>query len=523
MPLLSRRRFGSLAAAGAAGLILPAPFIRPARGQAREGGTLTVALYKDLRTLNPIKGIFGNEWRVGINLYDNLTRLTADGSVEGDLAESFEPSEGAKVFTFKLRRNVKFHDGSPFSAADVVATFEKMFDPKTAAPYKAEMGPIAAVKALDDFTVRFELSSPYADLPKAITNATARIISQKGIAEFDKLDTTVFGTGPFILKEFAPNDRVVMERNPNYFRQGKPLIERLVFRVLPDTSTQLAALRNREVDVIADAEPDLFKEIAAVRGVKAHNVPGGTFNNIVLYANKPPFDNPKVRSAMRLAMDRKAMTDAITAGTGSPADDHPISASYEFFDKQTPIRKQDLAEARRLLKEAGHANGFQHKLVVSNSPATREKTAVVVQAMAQQVGIDLQIEMMDNARYGSTIWNKGIESYVGNYSTRPDEEVILSKLYSAKYGIDEGRWAAPATEQMIDAIRAETDTAKRRELLVAYQRLARDEGPFIIPCFFNSLAGSWSYVNEWPIRPMSTEIKLTDVWLGSDAPGRKKG
>jgi peptide/nickel transport system substrate-binding protein len=230
-----------------------------------------------------------------------------------------------------------------------------------------------------------------------------------------------------------------------------------------------------------------------------------------------------VRQALRLAMDRKAMAEVITAGTGSAADDHPISAGYEFFDKETPIRKQDLAEARRLLREAGHANGFQHKLVVSNSPATREKTAVVAQAMAQQVGIDLQLEMMDNARYGSTIWNKGIESYVGNYTTRPNEEVILSKLYSAKHGIDEGRWAKPESEQMLDAIRAATDTQKRRELLVAYQRLARDDGPFVIPCFFNSLAGAWAYVNDWPIRAISSEIKLADVTLGADAPGRKKG
>ena len=517
MNLITRRQFGTLAAAG---LLLPV--IGPAHAQPRPGGTLTVALYKDLRTLNPIKGIFGNEWRVGINLYDNLTRLTPSGAVEGDLAESFQASEASRVFIFRLRRGVKFHDGSPLTAADVVATFEKMFDPKTAAPYKAEMGPVAGVKALDDYTVRFELSSPYADFPKAITNATARIISQKGIAEFDKLDTTAHGTGPYILKEFTANDRAVLERNPNYFRPGRPYLDRLVFRVLPDVQTQLAALRNREVDVIADAEPDQFKELSAIRGVKALNVPGGTFNNIVLYAHKPPFDNPKVRMAMRLAMDRKAMAEAITAGTGSPGDDHPISAGYEFFDKETPIRKQNLAEARRLLKEAGHGNGFQHKLVVSNSPATREKTAVIAQAMAQQIGVNLQIEMMDNARYGSTIWNKGIESYVGNYSTRPNEEVILSKLYSAKYGIDEGRWANGQREQLIEAIRAATDPAKRREHLIAYQRLARDDGPFIITSFFNSLAGVRDYVNGWPIRPISTEIKLTEVWLGPDAGGRKK-
>jgi peptide/nickel transport system substrate-binding protein len=222
-------------------------------------------------------------------------------------------------------------------------------------------------------------------------------------------------------------------------------------------------------------------------------------------------------------MDRKMMADAITGGTGTPADDHPISAAYEFFDKETAIRKQDLTEARRLLKEAGHGSGFEHKLVVSNSPASREKTAIVVQAMAEQIGIHFNIELMDNARYGSTIWNKGIESYVGNYATRPTEDAILSKLYSAKHGIDEGRWATPETEKMLDEGRAETDPAKRRAIYVAFQRLARDKGPFIIPNFFNSLAGAWEYVKEWPIRAISTEVKLDQTWLAPDAPGRKRG
>jgi peptide/nickel transport system substrate-binding protein len=522
-PLLTRRRFGALVATGTAGLLLPAPFLGRAHAQAREGGQLTVALYKDLRTLNPIMGIFGNEWRVTINLYDNLTQLTPDGGVGPCLAESYEPAEEGRVWTFRLRRGVTFHDGSPFGAADVVATIEKILDPKTAAPYKAELGPVAGVKAVDEHTVRFELSAPYADLPKALASSMVRIISQKGIADFAKLDAAAHGTGPFVLKEFVPNQRVVMERNPRYFRAGRPYLDRLVFRVLPDTSTQVAALRNREVDAIADVDADSFKEVGGIKGVKAMQVVGGAFNNIVLYANKPPFDDPRVRLALRYAMDRKTMADAITGGTGTPADDHPISAAYEFFDKETALRKQDLAEARRLLKEAGHANGFEHKLVVSNSPASREKSAVVVQAMAEQVGIRFNLELMDNARYGSTIWNKGIESYVGNYATRPTEDAILSKLFSAKHGIDEGRWATPEAETLLDDGRATTDPAKRRAIYVEFQRLARDKGPFIIPNFFNSLAGAWGYVNDWPIRAITTEIKLDGVSLASDAPGRKRG
>ncbi|MFI4986822.1 MAG: ABC transporter substrate-binding protein [Alphaproteobacteria bacterium] len=522
----SRRGFGKgLLAASSATLLMPALLTRRAYGEAKPGGRLTVALYKDLRTLNPFTGIFGNEWRVCCNLYNNLTRLSAHGGVEGDLAESFEPAADGMSWTFVLRDGVKFHDGSAFTAADVVATIEKVLDPKTAAPYRAELGPIGGVKAVATMKVRIALSSPYADLPKALASPTARIVSEKGIAEYAKLDGAVHGTGPFTLKEFAPNDHVVMERNPHYFRNGRPFLDRVVFRVLPDTTAQTAALENREVDAIADVEGDTFKRLGAIKGVTATQVTGGTFNDIVLYANKPPFNDPRVRMALRLAMDRPQMTEAITGGVGTPADDQPISAAYEYFDKSLALRKPNLAQARQLLKEAGHADGFEHKLVVSNSPAAREKTAVVVQAMAAEIGIRLNLELMDNARFGSTIWNKGIESYVGNYGTRPTEDAILSKLYSAKYGIDEGRWASSATGNEVEALiekgRQVTDSAGRRKIYDELQRIARDDGPFIIPNFFNSLFANWDYVNDWPARAINTELRLEDSWLSPEAPGRK--
>ncbi len=524
--LVTRRKFGAgLVAASAGALVLPAILANRAYGQTKPGGQLTVALYKDLRTLNPIMGIFPNEWRATINLYNNLTRLTASGGVEGDLAESYSASDNGAAWTFVLHDGVKFHDGAALSAADVVATLEKILDPKTAAPYKAEIGPVVAVKAIDRRTVRVELASPYADLPKALASSMARIVSERGITEFATLDSTAHGTGPFVLKEFAPNERLVMERNPRYFRAGRPFLDRLVLHVLPDTTAQVAAIENREVNVIGEVESDTFKRVAAIKGVKAMQVPGGTFNSIVLYADRPPFDDPRVRMALRLVMDRRQMTDAITGGVGTPANDEPISPAYEYFDKAIPLRKSDLAQARELLKSAGHGNGFEHRLVVSNNPASREKTAVVVQAMAERVGIRFNIELMDNARYGSTIWNKGVASYVSNLVTRATEDAILSRIYTASSGIDEGRWAqtepGKKAEQLIAQGRQVTDAAERHKIYSVLQQLTGDQGPFIIPSFFNSLYATRSYVNDWPARAMTTEMRVEDCWLSLDAPGRK--
>jgi peptide/nickel transport system substrate-binding protein len=184
--MLTRR---GLIAVGAGTLATPSIIVpRAWADEPVHGGDLRVALYKDLRTINPLKMVFGNEIRAAANLYDNLTSVTREGEVRGNLA-----------IEFILKPGVKFQDGSPFEAADVVATIEALLDPATAAPYKAEIGPVVAVKAIGGLTVRFELSSGSASLPKALTSAAARIVSRDGLKS-GKLDTVAYGTGPFVLR-----------------------------------------------------------------------------------------------------------------------------------------------------------------------------------------------------------------------------------------------------------------------------------------------------------------------------------
>ena len=209
----------------AAGLFMPSLSLLSVRAAERRGGTLRIALYKDLRTLNPLMSTFANEFRTTVNLYNNLFSVSPDGRLGYDLAESFEASSDAKIWTVKLRAGVKFHDGSPLEAEDVVATIEKLIDPQTASAYAKEVGEIASLKAVDALTVRFELKSPTADMPKNLASPVACIVSRAGIANFDKLGVSAHGTGPFKLKEFVANDRVVLERNPHYFVEGRPYLD----------------------------------------------------------------------------------------------------------------------------------------------------------------------------------------------------------------------------------------------------------------------------------------------------------
>ncbi len=516
---INRRTFTKGVAATASALILPG-YMRQAVAASNSGGKLTVALFKDLRTLNPIMGIFGNEWRCTANLYNNLTRLVPGGGVEGDLAESFESLEGAKVWTFKLREGVKFHEGSELTSADVMATFNKSFDPITSAPYKGELGPIASVEATGKYGVRFMLSSPMADFPKAMAGATARIISEAGIADFDNLNAKAYGTGPFRLVDFVPNERVVMERNPHYFREGLPHLDQVVMRVLPDNTAQQAALQNQEVDAIAEVDAPIFAAVSRINGVTGTQIPGGLFQNVVLLANQAPFDNPKVREAAKFCIERAPLAAALTENTGSPGDDHPISSAYEFHNESPALRQANLSKARRLMREAGYSNGVEIDLVVANNPSSRNRLAVLVQAMTAQAGINFKIEQMDNARYGSTIWNKGKKCYIGNYGTRPYADAILTKLYHSRLGIDEGRWATPDSDAMLDRARETIDPVERRKIYGEFQKLSRNNGPFIISSFQDSLFANWNYVQDFPMSAISTDMRLEQTSLGDGAPGK---
>jgi peptide/nickel transport system substrate-binding protein len=486
---------------------------------APSGGTLIVSMLRDLPTVNPMVRFTGNSWRITPNLYNSLTGFTTKGDLIPELALRWEPSNEAKTWTFKLRPKVRFHDGSAFSAADVKATFDKMMDPATSAPYLGEMGPLVKVEAIDDLTVRFQLSAPYADLPKTLATSTAKIISQSGIAAFGEVDRKPFGTGPFILKEFVSNDRLVMERNPDYFA-GPAQLDRVVVRILPDPTAQLAALRNREIDAVAEIEGDTFRRLSGQPGVELVNITSGTFDNLILFANKPPFDNLKLRQAVMMTMDRRAIAMALTEGTGQPGDDQPLSRIYEYADTTIPLRQQDLAAARQLMREAGHPNGLQHKLVVAANPPSRQKMAVLCQAMAAQIGINFEIELMDNTRFLATVWNQGTDSYIGNYVTRPSADAILTKLFHRKLGIDEGRWSTAETDAILDTARGTTDPALRSKLYAEFQRISRDRGPFIIPAFFNALAAHNDYVNQFPVSGIGLDMRFDQTWMSSSAPRR---
>ncbi|RXT57421.1 ABC transporter substrate-binding protein [Bosea sp. Tri-44] len=516
MPSIHRRDFlaASAALSGLAMSGLPAFAQTP-----RRGGTLRVSVDQAVAKLNPLVTRVNPEYLVAELLYSGLTRLKPDMSAEPDLAESWTNSVDLTEWTFSLRKGLSFHDGSPCTAADVVATFEAILDAKTASPARQNVGPVSKVAAKDDTTVVFTLSAPFADLPVTLAYTNAKIVPAavtKGGLE--KLDRQAIGTGPFKLVSFEPERLIVVARNDAFYDKARPYLDRIEVVVYPDVSAEASALISGDTDLITTTPPTEFARLQKASGVKALRVPSGQFCNVNFGCDQKPFNDIRVRQALALTVDRKTMVDFVTEGFGSVGNDAPLNPAYRFYAEQ-PLKQADIAKAKSLLAEAGYPKGLEATLIASDRPGLRTQLAVALREMAKPAGFDIKVETMPHATYLDQVWKKG-SFYVGFYNMQATADAIFSLLYTSNAAWNETRWNNTAFDKLIFEARATVEEAKRRALYADAQKLMNAEVPSIIPAFFDLLGAQREWVQGYELHPRGAVFRLDQVSLGANAPKR---
>jgi peptide/nickel transport system substrate-binding protein len=512
----TRRLF--LAATG--GLALgAAPSLAVAQTAPRRGGTLRVSVDQAVAKLNPLLTRVNPEYLVAELLYSALTRLKPDMSAEPDLAESWSSSPDLGEWTFVLRKGVSFHDGSPCSAADVVASFTAILDPKVGSPARQYIGPIAKVSAKDETTVVFSLSAPYADMPVMLANTCAKIVPaaivNSGLA---RLDREAVGTGPFKLVSFEPERLVVVTRNDAYYDKERPYLGRVEVRIYPDPIAEGSALIAGDNDLMVSVQPTEFARLEKAAGVATLRTPSGQFCNVNMGCEAKPFNDVRVRQALALCVDRPAMVDLVAEGYGTPGNDTPINPAYRFY-AELPLKKPDIAPAKALLAEAGRAGGLTATLIASDRPATRTQLAVALREMAKPAGFTIEVQTMPHATYLDQVWKKG-PFYVGFYNMQPTADAIFSLLYTSNAAWNETRWNNAAFDKLVGEARSTIDEGKRRELYGEAQRLMNRDVPSIIPVFFDLLAAQRKWVEGYRLHPRGAVFRLDQVWLSDGAPRR---
>ena len=512
---LNRRHFLASTAA-----LLATPAIGLAQGAAPvKGGTLRISVDQAASVIHPLLTRVNPEYMVTELLYSNLTRLKVDMSVEPDLAESWSANDALTQWTFKLRSGVKFHDGSPLTANDVVQSFKAILDPKNASPARNNVGPIADVIAADPLTAVFKLSTPYADFPVATAYTVARIIPASiATGDFKTLSTTAVGTGPFKLSSYEPDRLIVVERNPDYYDAKRPYLDRVEIQVFPDTSAQTSALLAGDIDIISTVQPTEYLRMKDAQGVNPLRVPSGQFCNINFGCDTKPFNDARVRRALALTVDRQAMVDFVTEGFGTPGNDTALNSSYRFY-ADLPLRQANIAEAKKLLAEAGYPNGFEATLIASDKPSQRTQLAVALREMAKEAGININVQTMPHATYLEQVWKKG-SFYVGFYNMQPTADAIFKLLYTSDAAWNETRWNNAAFDKVVNEARGITDEAKRKELYAEAQKLMNEDVPSIIPVFFDVLAARRDWVAGFEVHPRASVFRLDYVSLTDKAPKR---
>lgn len=510
---LTRR---DLLAAGAAASL---PFTARAADAPVRGGTLRVSVDQSASVLNPLLTRVNPEYLAAELLYSGLTRLAPDMSAEPDLAQSWSSNTDLTEWTFKLRADLTFHDGSACTAKDVAASFATMLDPKTASPARTNIGPVHQVTATDNLTAVFHLATPYADLPVALAYTNAKIIPAAiATGSLDKLSSTAIGTGPFKLVSFEPDRQIVVARNEAYYDRARPYLDRVEVVVYPDHTAEASALIAGDTDLMASADPSQYQRLASSDGVTALRVPSGQFLNVNMGCDQKPFSNVRVRQALALTVDREAMVGFVEQGYGTPGNDAPMNSAYRFY-KDMPLRKPDITAAKRLLADAGYPNGLDLTLIASDTPSTRTPLGVAMREMAKPAGFRIAVQTMPHATYLAQVWKKG-NFYVGFYNMQATADAIFSLLYTSNASWNETRWNSADFDKLVQDARGTTDNARRAELYGQAQALMHDQVPSVIPAFFDLLAAQRAYLQDYRLHPRAAVFRLDHVWLAAGAPRR---
>ncbi len=513
---LDRRQFVAGAAALLASTALAAaPAL--AQGAPRKGGVLRVSVARRPNHMSPLKHVNEAEYMLSELTYSSLTRLGRDMKPIPDLASAWETTD-AKSWNFKLR-DAQFHGGQKVTAKDVVASFRAMMDPKVASAAARNIGPIEKVEDVDAATVRITTSVPYADLPAALAYTNAKIAPAAILdKDFNLLQTEDHGSGPFKLKTFEAGRLCRVERFDNYFTKDRPHLDAVEQIVYPDANAEVAAFLNKANDLILEIPGSDYERVAKTAGVTALRTPSGRYPNLVLGCDTPPFNDPRVREALGLAIDREQVVALVLDGFGQPAHDNPISPAYRFAHA-TEKRQRDVNKAKQLLAAAGHPNGLDVTLIVANSPAIRERLAVTVRELTRAAGFRINVQLMPYDTYLAQIWRKG-NFYVGFYNMQPTVDGIFKLLYTSDAAWNETRWNNKAFDELVTQARAATDDTARARLYAEAQTLIAKETPAIVPCFMDLLAAHWGYVQNYFHHPRGAIYYLEQVWMGDGAPKR---
>ncbi|MEV5407870.1 ABC transporter substrate-binding protein [Thermopolyspora sp. NPDC052614] len=492
-------------------------------GSPRSGGTLVIQSPSEITNgINPLETQDPTAFTmISGTVYSKLVDVkTGPGTATGyeivpDLAESWDISKDGKTYTFKLRKDVKWHNvppvnGRPFTSDDVVATFEAL--KKATRVHQWMIEPVTGIEAPDDYTVVLKLKRPYAPLLSYLAYHFMVILPREGVEGKFDLKTQAIGTGPFMLAGHKPDVEWVFKKNPDYFIKGRPYLDEIRRPIVKDIAAVTAALRSGRIDVGTTSDANVAKELGSKGGFTVQEVPGAPIS-VYINPKAEPFDDLKVRQAFVRAIDWVGMGENIRGKFNLTSLLRPdTSAAALSKDEVLKLRPYDPEGAKRLLAEAGFPNGFSTKMMVQKVDDEDVREAQWMQDDLAKVGIKLELELVDP---GTAIDRRRNHDFALAKALRgvhlPDQ---VWRDFEADSLENYTQVNDPELYKLLEESRNELNEDKRNEI---YRKMQERMETEIVQVIYPIQKFDYAIINQkvqdlWP-SPIYQGKRLADVWL----------
>lgn len=457
-------------------------------------GVLRFSLGGEVSVINPILSTDTVSSAVEGVIFSGMITFNEQLEPVPDLATDWDVSKDGKTWAFHLRHDVKWHDGVPFTADDVVFTFNSILNPKVNSVRRSDYiidGQPILFKALDKYTVQAILPKPFAPF---LIHAAMSIIPKHLLAGQD-INTADFnrhpvGTGPFIFKEWKSGDHVTVERNPNYYL-GRPLLKEINYKIIPDENSALVALEAGEIDEAGIPAKD-YTRMKSVKGINVYESDVLLYTYLGFNLANPKFADKRVRQALAYATDKKQLVGLILRGLGSPAyaPSAPVSWAYS---NDVPKYPYDPEKAKKLLKEAG-VKDLEFTILVNQGNKEREKAAVILQQQYKKVGVKVNVRVLE--------WSALLKIVNANKDPKDFEAVIMgwslgldpdaySIWHSSQYprGFNFIKYKNPEVDKLLEQGRATTARVERKKIYARLWKTIAEDQPYIFLWYPKEISG----------------------------------
>ncbi|MEK4484449.1 glutathione ABC transporter substrate-binding protein [Psychrobacillus sp. FSL H8-0484] len=453
-------------------------------------------------------------------MLEGLVGFDKDMKVIPVLAEEYSANDAATEFIFKLRQNVKFHDGTPFNAEAVKINFDRLADPDSGLKRHSLYSLIEKTEVISEFEVKFTLSEPFGAMINTFAHPAGLIHSPKALEEFgDEVARNPVGTGPFKFVEWKPSEGLEVVKNEEYWQEGLPKVDSITFKPVSENGSRIAMLQTGEADFIFPVPTEQADSINGKNGIEVESKPSIIVRYMAMNTLKAPYDNIKVREALNYAINKEAFIKVVMNNHGNILDSI-IAPNVQYYEKQD-LYSYDVEKAKSLLKEAGYENGFKAKLWGGNSSSAIKAMEFIQQQLAA-VNVEVEVVPMESGTLSDKIWSvqnaddAELELYYGGWSPstgdadwgiRPllgGEEAFPPASYNISYFNNE-----EVNDQIQVALQT-ADSEKRAEAYKVAQEKIWKDAPWVFLSADNTMAGKKNYLKGVYLLPDGS-LSVTDI------------